>query len=400
MVTETVMLKIETARQAAQVAAAQGKTFTVGKAVAGGGMKNMLILNPTTAGGQSIAVQLAGNNQAATVAAMGGKTVTIGNSPLMLGGGASKWVVVKPVAGAVTAGAAGTGAAGVAAKGGAAKAGGAAAAKAGMAAKAGAAGMAVKTAGAAAAADITITQIQGANSILIEVTNAKQAAMAKAAGGKAFTVMAPPVGANANNMLFLKPAGAAAGQGGNQVMMLKVQEGANQIPSLIGKTFSVNKAPIAAGVGPKNLIILKPVTVTAKSAAATSAAAAKTAGGKAAAGATMKTGATAKAAGGMAGKPMMMNAAMTTPAATSAGKACVAGKSAATATTAAATAKTTVAAGTIWSGTGWSLGLGLGLGAWGPVILGGLAAAGIYGYVRNKKDQEAHKSDNELQPAH
>lgn len=395
MVTETVMLKIETARQAAQVAAAQGKTFVVGKAVAGNGMNNMLILNPTTAGGQTIAVQLAGNNQAATVAAMGGKTVTIGNSPLMLGGGASKWVVIKPAAGAVAK----TAAVGA---GGAATAKGAAAA---TAAKAGVAGAAAKTAavgaGAAAAADVTITQIQGANSILIEVANAKQAAMAKAAGGKAFTVVAPPVGANANNMLFLKPAGAAAGQGGNQVMMLKVQEGANQIPALIGKTFSVNKAPTVAGVGPKNLIILKPVTVTGTKAAAatTTTAAAKTAGTKAAAGAAAKTGAAAKAAGGMAGKPVMMNAAMTAPAAT-AGKACVAGKGAATATSAAAAAKTTAAAGTIWSGTGWSLGLGLGLGAWGPVILGGLAAAGVYGYVRSKKDQDAHKSDSELQPAH
>lgn len=397
MVTESVLLKIETAREAAQIAAAQGKTFTVGKVVAGNGMNNMLILNPATGGGQSIAVQLAGNNQAATVAAMGGKTVTVGNSPLMLGGGASKWVMIKPVASAATGAGAAAGGAGAAvtAKG----------AAAATAVKAGAAGVAAKTAVAgagAATAGVTITQIQGANSILIEVANAKQAAMAKAAGGKAFTVIAPPVGANANNMLFLKPAGVAAGEGGNQIMMLKVQEGANQIPALIGKTFSVNKAPIAAGVGPKNLIILKPVTVTgAKAAAATSsAAAAKTAGTKAAAGAVAKTGAAAKAAGGMASKPMMMNAAMTTPAATTAGKACIAGKSAATAGSAAAAAKTTAAAGTLWTGTGWSLGLGLGLGAWGPVILGGLAAAGVYGYVRSKKDSEASKSDSELQPAH
>jgi hypothetical protein len=46
------------------------------------------------------------------------------------------------------------------------------------------------------------------------------------------------------------------------------------------------------------------------------------------------------------------------------------------------------ASGTIWSGTGWSLGLGLGLGAWGPVLFlgtAGLVATGIYLYRRNRE---------------
>lgn len=34
--------------------------------------------------------------------------------------------------------------------------------------------------------------------------------------------------------------------------------------------------------------------------------------------------------------------------------------------------------GTIWFGTGWSLGLGLGLGAWGPLLLGGLGTYALY----------------------
>lgn len=45
----------------------------------------------------------------------------------------------------------------------------------------------------------------------------------------------------------------------------------------------------------------------------------------------------------------------------------------------------TVAGGTIWTGQGWSLGLGLGLGAWGPVILAGIIGAGIYGYMKSRE---------------
>lgn len=45
----------------------------------------------------------------------------------------------------------------------------------------------------------------------------------------------------------------------------------------------------------------------------------------------------------------------------------------------------TVAGGTIWTGSGWSLGLGLGLGAWGPVILAGIIGAGIYGYMKSRE---------------
>ncbi|MBF0293039.1 MAG: hypothetical protein HQK86_12880 [Nitrospinae bacterium] len=45
----------------------------------------------------------------------------------------------------------------------------------------------------------------------------------------------------------------------------------------------------------------------------------------------------------------------------------------------------TAAGGTIWTGSGWSLGLGLGLGAWGPVILAGIVGAGIYGYMKSRE---------------
>ena len=45
--------------------------------------------------------------------------------------------------------------------------------------------------------------------------------------------------------------------------------------------------------------------------------------------------------------------------------------------------------GTIWKGTGWSLGLGLGLGPWGLVILGVLGSATAYGYIKTRRIEEA-----------
>ena len=56
-----------------------------------------------------------------------------------------------------------------------------------------------------------------------------------------------------------------------------------------------------------------------------------------------------------------------------------------------AAVKSAATGGTIWKGTGLSLGWGLGLGAWGPVILLGTAAAvgaGIYNYLKNRQEGE------------
>ncbi|MBF0193741.1 MAG: hypothetical protein HQL71_04245, partial [Magnetococcales bacterium] len=46
--------------------------------------------------------------------------------------------------------------------------------------------------------------------------------------------------------------------------------------------------------------------------------------------------------------------------------------------------------GVIWNGTGWKLGLGLGLGAWGPVLAVGIVAAtsvGAYNYLKNRAEE-------------
>lgn len=52
-------------------------------------------------------------------------------------------------------------------------------------------------------------------------------------------------------------------------------------------------------------------------------------------------------------------------------------------------AKASAGGGTIWNGTGLKLGWGLGLGAWGPVLLAGTLAAvgyGVYNYMKNRAD--------------
>ena len=65
------------------------------------------------------------------------------------------------------------------------------------------------------------------------------------------------------------------------------------------------------------------------------------------------------------------------------------------AATKAATVKTSAAGGAF---AGKTLGLGLGLGAWGPVALGLIGAAAVYGYVRSRKAEQS-QTEEELELA-
>ena len=56
--------------------------------------------------------------------------------------------------------------------------------------------------------------------------------------------------------------------------------------------------------------------------------------------------------------------------------------------------KAGLAAGSIWSGKRFGLDLGLGLGPWGPILLGAAGLAAIYGLVRMRRAREA--SDESL----
>ena len=95
---QLVMLKLEGARQAAQVSALSGKSFTVAKASAtGNGASNWLFLKSTGGAGQKM-VALKVQNGATQLPALVGKTFTVGKCP-MVAGNAAKWMVLQPTSG-------------------------------------------------------------------------------------------------------------------------------------------------------------------------------------------------------------------------------------------------------------------------------------------------------------
>ncbi|MBF0460328.1 MAG: hypothetical protein HQL87_02935 [Magnetococcales bacterium] len=349
MAVETLMFKLEGAKQAAEISSLAGKTFTVGKVTGvgnglGNGLFKWLFLVPSGgAAGNTVALKIEGGRQAAQLAGLAGKTVTVGHSPTMIGG-MSHWLVLNTGGGAAAAGA--VGAVGVTAKGGA-----------------------------------------GSKLLLMQLEGTQQAAQIKALAGKTLTVIpSPMVGGSAKGWLFLKPLGGA-GIAGQDLVALQVQGGTQaSLSGLIGKSFTLGKAPLATGNVSGSWIVLKPVGgVAAKGVAAGATVAAK--GGVVTLppfdgwtefGAAKATGTTKVAAvqGGMAAaKPL-------------ATKALAGGSSAAGGAVVATAAKS----GTLWNGTGWSLGLGLGLGPWGPVLLAGLLTAvgyGTYRYYRTRQELDA-----------
>jgi hypothetical protein len=350
---EALLFKLTGAKQAAQVASLKGKTFTVGKISAAGntGLSKWLLLHPAAAGKGSVALKIEGTQQIAQLSGLAGKTVTVGQSPATVGG-MGKWLLINSGKGATVAAGAGTGA------------------------------------GAAAA-----TKAKAASQmVLVKAEGARQMVDATTFAGKSFTVMKPPMmgGVKASNWMFLKPA-SGAGAAGEKIVALKIQgAGSAPISSMVGKSFAVSKAPMAAGAAAPQWLAFKPV-----------------AGGLATKGAAVASASTVAFNGPgtcpMMGTPVALNgngagaaAAQNTitQAGATAGKTGVglAGKS----SVAAQTAKV-ASTGTIWKGTGLSLGLGLGLGAWGPMLLVGAAAFGIgaYGYMKNNPS-EAEIADGEL----
>lgn len=398
MAVETLMFKLEGIKQATQASALVGKTFTVGKvsSISTGinGLGKWLFLVPSgKTAGSTVALKIEGGRQAAQLAGLAGKTVTVGQSPTVIGA-TSKWLVLNSGKGAVVAAGAGS----VAAKG-----------------------------GAAAAAKGKI----GSNMVLMQLEGTRQAAQMKVLSGKTFTVIkSPVVGGAAKGWLFMKP---AAGAVGKDVVALSIQNGtAGNLSGMVGKSFTLLKAPMAAGNTTGSWVIFQPAGgAIAKGVAGGAAAVA--AKGKGVAAATGKVAATGTgvaatgtgvagleelklggaAAGETAGKAKVaaLKGGNTTVAAVKGGNTTVAavkggGSSVAAAKPAAskvvagsnaaagsgASAKAVAAkTGTIWSGSGLSLGLGWGLGAWGPVMLASLVAAvgyGAYQYYRNRQEFE------------
>ena len=175
--------------------------------------------------------------------------------------------------------------------------------------------------------------------------------------GQTVTVVQPPVvvGTKAATMLYLKPA-----TDGAAVISVPVHNALLQAKGLVGSTFTVVESPVIGGPVGK-FLVLKPV-------AAGSVVAAKTAAS------TVVVAKVAPAAG-------------TVAAGAGAGVAAATGGVVSIATGAANPIASAVAGSSMLGGKGVALGLGLGIGAWGPVLLG---VAGVVGaslawkYVQNR----------------
>jgi hypothetical protein len=342
-----VIAKVAGTTQAAQINAMAGKAYVVGKVTAAKeGLGSWLFLSPTggagTAGGTT-AIKLEGTRQMAQLMPMVGKTVVVGKSPAVAGG-IGKWIVLQPTVGAAAKGAA---VAGV-----------------------GAAGMGAGKAAAASQLD---------KMVMLKLEGGRQATQAAMLQGKTFTVVNPMVaGKGVGKWIFLKPAGAGAGADSLVALKLSGGKTAAAVPSLVGKTVTIGKAPMVAGSSAGKWLVLQPSIGAV---------------GKAAAGAGTAGASKFVTVGATAGKSApAMGTGIKGSIAAAAGKGAI-GKTAVTG--AAVAAKSTAATGTIWTGTGLSLGLGLGLGAWGPAILLGAATAGGYYYFgRKKKDVEIDENSD------
>jgi hypothetical protein len=222
------------------------------------------------------------------------------------------------------------------------------------------------TTGAAATGVALKGKVAASTPFLMELEGANQGAQLKALSGKSFTIIKSPIaGTKAQSFLFMKPAAGAAAS--NELVALQIQNGAGNLSGLIGKTFTIGKAPMVTGNAAGNWILLQP-----------------------------STGAVAKSMTSVAAATKSKSAISSVKSTKSAASVKGAGTAAKSGTTAIA-GKSSVAGaagsggGVIWNGTGWKLGLGLGLGAWGPVVLVGALAGisyGLYGYIKSSGKEE------------
>lgn len=201
--------------------------------------------------------------------------------------------------------------------------------------------------------------------IMLKLEGGRMAAQTPFLAGKTFTVLksSSAVGGG-GKWLFLQPVGDAAGAA-KDIVTLKVQGGATQTPWLIGKTFTIGKAPLMAGTNASKYLVLHPVTGLAGKGAMGVAAAAKGVVP------VMKTAAFQAAAVGAAPASAVATA----------------GKAAAVSTL----AKSGLAAGTIWIGSG----IGLGAASASPMVLGALIIATGVGIYQYRKKRDALSDDDE-----
>ncbi|MEG3640719.1 magnetosome protein MamD [Magnetococcus sp. PR-3] len=293
MPTESLFFKVQGASQLSQVARLGGTPVKI-STLSTANASQWLMLTPLDATGamadQATAIKLEGTRQSLQLAKMTGQEVTVSKPPMVIGAD-SRWIELSPI----------------------------------------------KKMTAAS---------NSSPSIMMKVEGGKQAAQLPYMFGKKYTIIpSPAMGAKSAGWVFMKPASStmAADQG---MMALKLQNGATtsaQITPLMGKTFTVEQAPLMAGNASKWFVLkpaLEPIaassTATAKKVALTS------------------------------GAPEASAKSATIKAATATGSSSLLGS--------------------VGKG-GFNLSLSLGMGAWGAVLLvGGVALGlGIYNYCNKTK---------------
>ncbi len=196
---------------------------------------------------------------------------------------------------------------------------------------------------------------------MAKVEGTRNAAQLSSLAGNQFTVAKTKMAGNGlSKWLFLQPANSQAAAASKGIVAMQVEGGAVGTKSLVGKTFTIMHSPVA-GNGAGKWLVLKPANGIAAKMAVGGA-------GVVAQGAAAKGGATL----------IIAESATTNSTAAVVKSATVKG---------AAKGTTIATKGTIWAGTGSSLGLGLGLGSWGPILLAGALTAlgvGIYGYMKRR----------------
>ena len=309
------MLKLEGARQGMQAASLTGQKFTVAQPMmAGKTGASTLFLQPAN-GGDLVALKMA--NASPAISGMVGKTVTVGQAPMVAGGQQGAWIALKPAAGATAS----------------KVTGGAAAAKV-------AAPAAVKAKSVAMVAPLAKAQTVAMTSTV----PAAKAMLAKAVGGGGVTAMA------GMGMVTLPPGVEVEGMRG---LAAKAGAGVKGAGAKAVEMEGMRNGVMAKGAATK---------LAAGKAACPTPTAGFQAGGKVEATTKAATVVKATPVVGVGGAKMVNVAAVSAKGGSAAGGGMTAVK-----------------------GAGFGGAMGLGVGIWGTVLIGTLGAAAAYGYYRSRQ---------------
>lgn len=404
---QVLMAQFDAANQVSQLLAASGsKTFTLGKVAANAGNAGGLITLTPSAGGSAVALKLENARQIADLSTLAGKTVAVSKPSMLAGAGAANnWLMMEPVK-AGTAKAAGSSVTMLKLEG--ARQGMQAASLTGQKFTV----VQPMMAGKGVGSTLFLQPTAGGDLVALKMANTAPAASGLV--GKTVSIAKAPAvaGGQKGAWLALKPvAGATAAKGAGGAVVAKAAVAATA-PVITPVAATAAPAPAFAPVAttPNGGAVAMTVNQDVAAKAGAFPPGVEVEGLRNGAAAKAKTGAAAKAKAGGA------KAAIAKGGAAKAAGAKAAGAKAATTTKAASALKATPVAGGVGNakmmnvvatssagggGVTASKGLGvagMGVGAWGVAVIGVLGAAAAYGYYRSRQ-VEAELSAQEEAPA-